>query len=183
MNWSKLTYQQKNKVLTIGYVVFLFLVYQLAISKCWELYSQNATLEEKLVTAKDSYQNKEELEKRQEKLNHHISSFFVDSLKHQEYLLETISTYCHQHQLLIKDIPPVTEYREDDFEVGTHRMVIEGSFIPLLKLVYLLEQKNKSGRVSSVCFSSKYDTKRKKEVLSLILYIQNIQVYANEKES
>ena len=183
MNWNKLTYQQKNKVLAIGYVVFLFVVYQLAISKSIELFSQNSSLKEKLITAKESYKSKEELEKRKEKLDYHISSFFVDSLSHQEFLLETISTYCHQHHVLIKEIPAKTEYREDNFEVGTHKIVLEGDFIPLLKMVYLLEQKNKAGRLSSAFFSLKYDNKRKKEVLSLTLYIQNIQTYSNEKEN
>lgn len=183
MNWSKLSYQQKNKVLAIGGVVFLFIVYQLAISKSFELYSQNSLLEEKLTAAKMSYKSKEELDTKEAKLDGHLSSFFVDSLSHQEYLLETISTYCHQHKILIKEIPARTEYREDNFEVGTHRIVLEGSFISLLKMVYLLEQKSKMGRVSSVSFSLKYDTKRKREVLSLILYIQNIQVYADEQKS
>ncbi len=183
MNWSKLTYQQKNKFLAIGYVVFLFIVYQLAIGKSLELYSQNLLLEEKLATTKQSYASKEELEKKEEKLDHHISSFFVDSLSHQEYLLETISTYCHQHNILIKEIPARTEYREGDFEVGTHRIVFEGDFIPMLKMVYLLEQKSKMGRVSSVLFSLKYDFKRKREVLSLTLYIQNIQIYSDEQKS
>lgn len=164
-------------------MVFLFVVYQLAISKSLELYNQNSSLKEKLITAKESYKSKEDLEKRIEKLDYHISSFFVDSLSHQEYLLETISTYCHQHHVLIKEIPPKTEYREDNFEVGTHKILLEGDFIPLLKLVYLLEQKNKTGRLSSAFFSMKYDMKRKKEVLSLTLYIQNIQVYSDEKES
>ena len=183
MNWSKLTYQQKNKVLVIGYAVFLFIVYQLAISKSWDLYSQNSLLEEKLTTAKESYKSKEELEKKEAMLEGHIASFFVDSLSHQEYLLETISTYSRQHNILIKEIPARTEYLEGDFEVGTHRIVLEGDFISLLKMVYLLEQKSKMGRVSSVLFSLKFDTKRKKEVLSLTLYIQNIQVHSDEEKS
>jgi len=183
VNWSKLTYQQKNKVLVIGYAVFLFIVYQLAISKTWDLYSQNSLLEEKLVTAKESYKSKGELEKKEAMLEGHISSFFVDSLNHQEYLLETISTYCHQQHILIKEMPARTEYLEGDFEVGTHRVVLEGGFIPLLKIVYMLEQESKMGRVSSVLFSLKFDTKRKKEVLSLTLYIQNIQIHADEEKS
>jgi hypothetical protein len=183
VNWSKLTYQQKNKVLAIGYAVFFLLVYQFAISKSLALYKQNSSLEEKLVTAKESYKNKEALEKRQHNLDTHLSSFFVDSMSHQEYLLETISTYCSQHKILIKEIPAKTEYLEDDFEVETHRIILEGDFIPLLKMVYLLEQKNKTGRLSSVLFSLKFDNKRKKEILSLTLYIQNIQLNSDEQKS
>jgi hypothetical protein len=47
----------------------------------------------------------------------------------------------------------------------------------------LLEQKNKIGRVSSVSFVYKMDYKRKKEVLSLLLFIQNIQLYAHEEKT
>jgi hypothetical protein len=182
VNWNKLTYQQKNKVLLVGYLIFLFAAYQLAISKSWELYTQNKELEEKINSSSSNYRGKEELEKKRQLLDHRISSFFVDSVSHQDYLLGTISTYCNQHHVLIKEIPAMSKYIEDDFEVGTYKVVLEGDFIPLLKMVYLLEQKNKMGRISSVLFSLKYDNKRKKEILSMILYIQNIQLYAHEEK-
>jgi len=183
VNWSKLTYQQKNKILGIGYLVFLVVVYQLAISKSWELYDQNAVLETKLANDKASYANREELEQKQAMLDHRISSFFIDSLNNEKILLETISTYCRQHHVLLNELPAIVEYREGNFEIGTYKIVLEGNYIPLVKMIYLLEQKSKIGRVSSVKFDLKYDYKRKKEVLSMTLYIQNIQLHADEKES
>jgi hypothetical protein len=169
-------------MLLIGYVFFLFAVYELAISKSWDLYSQNNTLKEKIGSSKASYTNKKELDRKKQILDIRISSFFVDSVSHQDHLLETVSTYCHQHQVLIKEIPPMVRYVEDDFQISTYKIVVEGDFIPLLKMVYLLEQKSKLGRISSSLFSLKYDPKRKKEILSMVLYIQNIQSYAHEKQ-
>ena len=164
-------------------MLFLVLVYQMALSKTWDLYAQNITLAEKLENIHESEKNKEVVEQKQQYLEQRISSFFIDSISHQDFLIETLTHYCHNNGILLQELPAMTSHQEGDFLVGTYKVVLEGNYKNLLKLVYLLEQKNKIGRVSSVSFIYKFDNKRKKNVLSMYLYIQNIQLHADEKQS
>lgn len=183
MNWNNFTYRQKNKTIVIGALLFLVVVYQLALSKTWDLYVQNNALEEKLATVHESLKNKDEVENKQAVLEQRIASFFVDSLSHQDLLIETVSRYCHMHRILLRELPAMNTYTEGDFQVGTYKVVLEGDYKTLLQLVYLLEQKNKIGRVSSASFILKFDNKRKKDILSLVIYLQNIQLHAYEEKS
>jgi hypothetical protein len=50
----------------------------------------------------------------------------------------------------------------------------------LLKLVYEIEQINKVARPASVNFEKKFDHKRKKEVLTATIYLQNIRMSEDE---
>lgn len=161
----------------------MVVVYQLAIGKSWELYDQNKMLEVKLAEDKASYANREEIAQKQAVLDQRISSFFIDSLNNEKILLETISTYCRQHHVVLSELPASVEYKEGNFEIGTYKIKLEGRFIPMLKMIYLLEKQSKIGRVSSVDFNMTYDYKRKKEILYMTVYIQNIQLHTDEKES
>ncbi len=161
----------------------MILAYKLALSKTWDLYVQNNQLKEKLTAFKESLKNKDEIDLKQNLLEQRMISFFVDSLNHQDLLIETISQYCHGHRILLRELPAMNSYKEGDFKVGTYKVVLEGDYKNLLKLVYLLEQKSKIGRVSSVSFTLNFDNKRKKDVLSLSIYVQNIQLHANEEKS
>lgn len=175
MNWNSFTYRQKNKFIGIAYVLFACIVYKMAVSKTVDLYLQNNQIDQKVIEFNESLENREEIAAKKKKIENHIAAFFVDSISHQDILIETISNYCHHHHILLKELPAMTKYQEGEFEVGTYKIVLEGEYIPLLKLAHLLEKNNTTGRVSSVLFQLKYDHKRKKDILTMSMYVQNIQ--------
>lgn len=181
MKWSSLTYSQKNKYLLYASIIFLLVVYRLALSITLDLYLENSYLEDKVSSYHATLSKQEELVHRRAVLEDRIKAYFVDSLAHQDILIETVSEFAHQNHVLINEFPAMTSFIEGDFEVGTYKMVLEGSYKNLLKLVYLLEQENKIGKVSSSKFQFKFDTKRKRNILTLTLYVQNIQTIENNE--
>lgn len=176
MNWNSLSYRTKNKYLIVGGLVFLLLAYLLAFSKTVNLYFTNSNLKKKLIVAQEAPEKRRLMEAKSNALKEKLSSYFADSLKDQEHLLEVVSNFCQKNSLLLKEFPNEEYHEEKEFVVGTTELKIEGNFVNLLKLVHLLEQKEAVGRVSSSSFDAVFDNKRKKKVLVLTIYLQTLRI-------
>jgi hypothetical protein len=170
------SYKQKNKYLLIGGVIFAVIIYMLAIRPTIDAYQQKKVLEQKLVQAKSAPQRMAGLETRLAFINSKVSSYLIDSTRNQEDILHAVSTFCQKNNLTLNEFPVTTYEEQTDFTIETNVVVAEGSFSNLVRLVYELEHKNKVGKVNSVKFISSMDTKRKKNVLNLIIYLQNIRI-------
>lgn len=105
MNWNSLSYRIKNKYLIVGAIVFLLLAYLLAFSKTVNLYFTNSNLKKKLIIAQEAPEKRRVMEMKSNALKEKLSSYFADSLKNQEHLLEVVSNFCHKNNLLLKEFP------------------------------------------------------------------------------
>jgi hypothetical protein len=182
MNFKNLTYQQKNKYLLLGSLVFLVVVYLAAIQNTINLYQKNSSREQALLKAEDAPQKIENYRQRLDELNNRLSYYVVDSIKGEEHILEVVSNFCHKNHILLNRLPAVTTDDHGDVLVATTGVVAEGNYKDLLNLLYELEQKQKIARVTSAVFKSQFDHKRKKKVLTLTVYLQNIQIKESSNE-
>jgi hypothetical protein len=180
VNWNNLSYRTKSKYLLVGGLIFLLLAYMLAFSKTVNLYIENSNLKKKLIIAEEAPEKRRLMEVKSNVLKEKLSSYFADSLRDKDHLLEVVSYFCQKNNLLLKKFPNEEFYEEKEFIVGTTEMKIEGNFINLLKLLYLLEQKEAVGRVSSSSFDMVFDNKRKKNVLVLTIYLQTLKIKTNK---
>jgi hypothetical protein len=160
--------------------VFLLFVYNFIISKTVDIYSTNRTLQNKVSSALNAPERKKILETKLEKFNNSLNKYFTDSLKNREYILSIVSEFCDKNNVLLKEFPEPVISQEKDFEIETNVVIAEGGFLNLLKLVYELEQNNNVARPASVNFEKKFDYKRKKDILILTMYLQNIRLKAHE---
>jgi hypothetical protein len=176
MNWNNLSYKVKNKYLIAGGAFFLIIAYILAFNKTLELYLFNKAQKAKLIHAKEAPEKRRLMEIKSNALKEKLSSYFADSLKDQGHLLEVVSIFCSKNNLLLQELPNEEFYEDKEFIIGTTKLKVEGHFTDLLKLLYLLEQKEAVGRVTSSSFDMIYDNKRKKKVLVLTMYIQTLKI-------
>lgn len=181
MNFKDLTYRQKNKYLLFASVFFLIFAYNFVIDKTVALYQANDALHKKINAGMNAPERKKILEAKLDGFNHTLNKYFTDSLKNREYILGIVSEFCNKNNLTLKEFPEPVLFQEKDFEIETNIVIAEGGYLNLLKLVYELEQNKSVARPASVNFEKKFDYKRKRDVLTLTMYLQNIRTMKYEK--
>lgn len=171
-----MSYRKKNQYLLIGAILFLFIAWFVAGNKTYSLYSQNKTLSFNIQKGEDAPKTIGQLERKLNFFNSRLATFLSDSSKDENYMLEVVGNFCKKNRIVLKEFPPVSSQDEGDFIILTNKIIAEGNYKDLLRLVYELEQKSQVGRVTSVDFSSCMDNKRKKTVLAVSIYLQNIKL-------
>ncbi len=180
--FATLSFKQKNKYLAIGAGVFAVIVYLFAISHTISEYRQVKDLERKVQKAKQSPKQMAVLENRLAFINSKVNPYLIDSTRNQEGILDAVSTFCQKNSLILKEFPKTGYEEQKDITIETNVIVVEGGYTNLLQLIYELEHKNKVGKVSSVSFNSFMDNKRKKQVLTATIYLQNIHIKSKADE-
>lgn len=183
MDFKKMTYKKKKQFLLIGSVLFLLFAYNFVISRTVEMYQNNRKLVREVEEGMSAPEKKRHLQHKLDGFNNSLNKYFSDSLKNREYILGIVSEFCSRNHLVLREYPELILSKEKDFEIETNVVVAEGDFLNLLKLVYELEQKVKVARPASVNFEKKFDHKRRKEVLSVTIYLQNLRLIKNESKS
>lgn len=165
-----LTWKKKNRLLLIGALLLLWIVYAFALRNTIDARSECRTLQAKLDSSAGAPQRLTQLKDELAALDA-ITCDSGNSV--HEQLLGVVTNYCGQHGLTLRDFAPPVRYRSDAWTVETHPVTVEGNYISLLQLVHRLEQE-KNGKVVSVVFHSKRDNKTQALALLVTIYVQNI---------
>ena len=176
---QQLTYKKKNLVLLGGAVLFALVIYFSAINKTIDLYSQCDQLEEQLLLAENASGQLAQLQNELQEIESIFSDGEEANNNYQQLLMETVSNYCFKNKVVLREFPTPTVLNEQDFSVETNMVVVAGNFTDLLKLAYLLEQKNKTGKIASLQFQTKRDYKTKQIALTANIYLQNVKKVMN----
>lgn len=178
---SGLTYKKKNQLLLIISAVFLLISYWLAFKDTFALYSEAVDFESQVKSVNDVPQKLAAMQGKLAELD------ILSGLKQnadtgiQQELLGIVTGYCQKSGILLREFPKTNFYDEGDYRVETNIFVVEGGFVKLLELVYLLEQKNRVGKIASVSYNSKKDIRIKMFSLTATIYLQNIKKIQDEK--
>lgn len=172
MKWQNLTYQTKMKLLPVGFVLALLLVYSLTISNTIDLSKQVQQLEAQVEKLGDAPLQVQILRKRlgeiEERIGNHSGTIS------QEEIFDELSVYCKRNNLTVREFPVPHELSKDDYLVQTYLVEIEGSFHNLARLVYYLEQETYLGKVAATKFLLKKDKRTREEYLSLTIFLQTV---------
>jgi hypothetical protein len=146
------------------------------ISNTVKLYTDNSRMETKISKAENAPMGIADLRKSLGGLNEKLSHYLIDTTKEQEHTLEVVSEFCYKKRLVVKELPKRTIIAEKDFTIITSTLMIEGTYTDLLLLLHELEYRQRLGRVSSVSWKSYIDSKTKRTILTMTIYLQNITV-------
>lgn len=171
--WAKLSYRQKLRYLGIGAILLLVICYRFSISKTIAEYSAYAAYEGSAALM-PGVQADRVLEEKEGKLNKLLDQFVLDTLDNSKNLLSIVSSYCDDHELVLKEYRPQNLSPTDTLRVLTRTVTVEGRYINCLQLVHALETKYKAGKVRSVLFKSNTNANHSQTVLYCTLYIQNL---------
>jgi hypothetical protein len=178
--FDQLTYKKKNQVLLVIAVILLFIAYQFAIKKTMAAHTDVVNAEQQMELAANAPMMAAQLEKELMLMDAKIGA---DSLKEKnagQELLELVTNYCQQNNAVLREFPETINTPQEKLMVETNWLVVAGDFATLINLVYILEQKSKLGKVTSVQYQLKKDLKSKELVLTATIYIQNVKKKEHE---
>jgi len=172
---KNLSYKKKNKLLLAAIILALLFVYSFTIKKTILLISEVNDTGMKAEKAKDAPARSALLKKEINRIDSRIGSQSGRVDEAQESLLELVTGYCRANNAVLREFPEATEARKGSFIIATNRFEVEGNFSVLLALVYMLEQQHGPGKVASVVYALKKNTKTKDMALTATIYLQNIK--------
>jgi hypothetical protein len=162
-------------------ICFAMIIYSFAIKKTILLYKEYGALSRQLKLEEDAPLKTIMLERKLGEMDKSLGNKQNENNNNvQQTLLGSITTYCQNNNVTLREFPKTIHSRERDILMETNVFVLEGGFSRLLHFVYLLEQRNKIGRIASVHFQSKRDTKTKSLFLTAAIYVQSIKKIKNE---
>ena len=174
MKWNLLTYKQKIKLLTIGAMLFLFICYQYALKKTWNVYQEYS---QNYINADQSgnYINLiPGLQYQEKKVVDLINNHTADTINTPKETLAFITFFCKQGRLKLTEYLPMQITENSNFNLATRQISVEGSYMSLLKLLYELENQRFYGRLCSAYFKSTEDPYSHKIILTCTFYLQNL---------
>lgn len=172
---NHLSYQLKLKLLLASGVLFFILAYNLAFTETIAAYKEYQKLKEQLVLASDAPRQNQILEQKLQVFDKNINSNQESENNVQDKLLETVTAFCLERNIVLREFPRTEQVVENDFIVETNIFSVEGDFVKLVQLIYNLEQKVKLGKVASVLYHTKKDLKNKRLNLIATIYIHNVK--------
>lgn len=172
-----MNYKQKYQLLLGGIVLFLIVAYSLAFGKTWRAYQTSMELEQKLSSAGQAWQ---EIERYQKQLKQLESEQNNQSFT-QNNLFQKVSSFCQENKLAIQEMPESVVYEQQDLEILHNPIKVEGTFIPMVQLLYNLEQKQQLGRIVSVEFNLGKNYQSRQPELTAHIQLQNIQNKAKKE--
>lgn len=172
MKLKKISWKQKNKLLLAGGAILLWMVYSFAISNTLALRGECIGLRQQLDSASGAPVSLLHLKQELQQLEVLTSSNDTTILLHDR-LLGIVADYCQQNNSVLRDFASPVCYRQQEWLIETHPIVVEGTFVNLLKLVHKLEQSS-AGKIISVDFHAKRDNRTQALSLTATIYVQNI---------
>jgi hypothetical protein len=173
--FKDLTYKKKNMYLLAGVVLFAFLSYKMAFQNTLTAYREVCSLKEQLRMAQDAPKKINALQQQMISIERILGTGQRADTNVQQQLLGIVTDYCQKSNTVLREFPKTIQKTQDDYLVETNIFILEGNFTKLLRLIYLLEQKNRIGKIASVNFLSKKDFKTKLPALTSTIYLQNVK--------
>ena len=177
----QLTYKRKNQLLIAVALLTAYLMYTMAVKKTLLAYSQFNESKEQIALAVNAPSKTKQLEQELTQINQRIGTQNINGKNTEQALLDLITNYCQSNHLTLREFPEAKLVKQNDLLIETNQFVVEGAFSPLLKMVYLLEQKTKLGKIAGVRYQLKKDIQTKEMALTATVYLQNIKQQEHEK--
>ncbi len=172
--WNNLSYKKRFIRLIIGAVLLIWVSFKFAIMPSVELKQNLNQLKVQLKSIENAPYKLQTINKRLTDIEKQIGD--VSGTEGSGgYLIDKVGEFCKRNRLVLNEIPEKHTFNKDEFKIETYKLVIQGSFINLVKLLHEVETKPVAGKVRSVTFESEYDLREKRKYLYGNFYIQSIR--------
>ncbi|MBN8696059.1 MAG: hypothetical protein J0L87_05980 [Bacteroidetes bacterium] len=179
--YKQITFKIKNKLLVFISVLFFIIIYFVSIKRTISAYNEYEKNVERFEIASNAPLVVSQLQTELDEINSKLVFQNSEGDHKSEKLIELITNYCQNSDAILKEFPETEIAQKDDLLIETNKFTLAGDFITLLKFVYLLEQKNRLGKITSVNYLTKKDFKSNRNALTVTIYLQNIKKQNNEK--
>lgn len=165
----------KNSILLVGFLITLFICYQLAISKTFSLYDSYQRLKKEHVLFDNIPKQQYLLNKQNRQLDSLLGEYQIGGTSLQNNLLKSLNANSDTLGLKLIAFHKAHTFEREKLKVNSHAFIMEGSFEKLLHLLYNLEQRTTFGEVVHVRFEKKRDLRTRRDRLEVELIVQNFK--------
>lgn len=173
---DNLTYKQKFRLLLGGLLLLSLFLISNVFRKTVDLFVENRRLTTELAKATEA---PKELGKLKAQLGEADAILHeqkaTDSTNAHEKILGIVSHYCHENKVTLYNYPEPNLSKDGEFLTETNFFTVQGSFKNILELIYLLEQKEKPGKIASIHFKSAKNFETQHIELLATIYLQTFK--------
>jgi hypothetical protein len=164
------TFKQQTIALGLGLLLLCAVIFQLNIRKTIGVYSHYRDQLQKVGLAASAPARIATLQKK-------LANAQQSALKpyKREMLLENVTDFCRNNNLLIRAFPEAQKVVQNENNIVTNQIEIEGNFKSMVKLVYMLEAAERLGSVGSLKFFVFKDRTAKRNVLKGQIVLRNLE--------
>lgn len=166
--FAKYTWQQKNKWLWWGALLFLFIVYQMSIKKTLELRSAYRAANAVQANTQQKEMELSQLKARMQKIGSVGLVGASDNGNVKVNMLNIVASAAENNGLVIKDVPPTKAVTADGLTVNYDEYCLVGSYKELLQCWYEIE-KGKELNLVNVAFRKEANALTKAPELKMYL--------------
>lgn len=165
------SYKKKNYALLVLVILLLAVVYKRSIKTTLEIQQVKTELSEKLDKSQFVVSDIRNIQSQITGLNRHLGQENNTVEKVQQGFLNFFAR--KSNGLIVNQIDEVLTYQHPDFSIKTHRIVIKGGFINVLRFIYVLEKDFDLARLINVSFDYQKYPNDEREALYTTLLLQN----------
>lgn len=165
------SYKKKNYALLVLVILLLAVVYKRSIKTTLEIQQVRTELSEKLDKSQFVVSDIRNIQSQIAGLNRHLGQENNTVEKVQQGFLNFFAR--KSNGLIVNQIDEVLTYQHPDFSIKTHRIVIKGGFINVLRFIYVLEKEFDLARLINVSFDYQKYPNDEREALYTTLLLQN----------
>ncbi len=178
-----INYKRKNQLLLAVIALAIVVIYNLSITKTIEKYKEYTGLKDKIKTVSVAPKAIDLLRDKIADINRFFGKSSDNSISKRAQLIDYTSEYCKSSSLSLRLISePVYQYK-DKILIETNTLILQGSFINMIKFISSTEKHQNIGKISSLSFYKEKNIRTKKEKLLLQIFIQNIINNTDEKNT
>lgn len=168
---------RKNKLLLLGFILTLFLCYNLAIKKTIYYYQQFNSQEEQIHSLNNSPNVLAHLKAKEKQMDQWLTKNDNFSKSFQNELLKHLNDYCSSHNLKIIDFKEPHKIIENKTELNSYSFAVEGNFNSVLGLINKVENNPGLGFIKHLATEKKINYKTNSEyVVTTVIIQKNVSV-------
>ncbi len=167
--------KQRNILLGLGFILMLWLSYQLSFAKTIQLKKEVNELKKESAIFDNISQKLLKLKQQNTYFDSILKSKkIIVTTSFQNNLLTTINAVADTTQIAIVSFQQPHLFKIDGTATYTYSFTLKGSFHKITQLLYTLEQEYKLGNIVSVHYTKKKNYRRNSEYLECTVLLQHI---------
>lgn len=165
-------YKKRFWVISGAIFILALLAIRFGFAKTFEIRRDINRISLKTEAIKDAPARLQVINKKLAKLDQYIGDFSGEEISLM--LMERAGRFCESGNMVIKELPEKHVYISNDYSIVTYKLIIEGDFKNLLRLLHDMESNSVAGRLHSADFESFYNTDNNTTELSCTFYVQAV---------
>jgi hypothetical protein len=150
-----MTNKTKNWLLILGFILALYICYQLAFSKTFEMRKSYKSLSNEEVLFKNTPKQLSLLKQKEKYYDSLLTRYQLGGSSIQNNLLKTLNSEAEKLNLKVINFSEPHTYKENDLTIKIYQFSLEGNYNNIIQSIHTLEQQTKFGEIINLHFEKK----------------------------